>query len=138
MSSFRQLTAGSMNDQRCLTDALKKLGYNPIVAENQTVRGDTRYDNRDGYQIVLRKEDTALRGDIGFKKQADGFYAIGMDSYIIREFTPETFVKKVQGEYTVMKAQSTARKLGLRVVGRKEIEVNGRQLTRLQYEKVGA
>ena len=138
MSSFRQLKAGSMNDERCLVDALKKLGYNPVVADNQTVRGDTRYDNRDGYRIVLKKEHTALRGDIGFQKQADGFFAVGMDSYIIREFTPEAFVKKVQGEYTVEKAKSTARKLGLRVVGRKDVEVNGRQITRLQYEKVGA
>jgi len=136
MSSFRQLKAGTMNDRKCLVDTLKKMGYNPIIGK--TVRGDQSYDNRNGYDIVLKKEDTALRGDIGFQRGDDGYYTVGMDSYIIRQFTPEQFVKKVQGEYTVTKARATADKLGLSLIGKQELVVGGRPIIRYQYEKVGA
>jgi hypothetical protein len=138
MSSFRQLKAGTMNDRKCLVDTLKKMGYNPIIGKNQTVRGDQSYDNRNGYDIVLKKEDTALRGDIGFQRGEDGYYTVGMDSYIIRQFTPEQFVKKVQGEYTVTKARATAETLGLSLIGKQELVVGGRPIIRYQYEKVGA
>jgi len=103
MSSFRQLKAGTMNDRRCLVDTLKKMGYNPILGKNQTVRGDQSYDNRNGYDIVLKKEDTKLRG-----------------------------------EYTVAKARATAETLGLSLIGKQELVVDGRPIVRYQYEKVGA
>jgi hypothetical protein len=138
MSSFRTINAGTViTDKRCLVDTLKHMGYAPVVEDGQTVRGDTRYDNRNGYDIVLKKEDTSLRGDIGFQ-QKDGFFNVGMDSFIIREFTPEAFVKKVSGEYIETKAKATAKKLGLRVLDRKEVKVDGRTITRYRYEKVGA
>jgi hypothetical protein len=114
------------------------MGYYPILGKNQTVRGDQSYDNRNGYDIVLKKEDTALRGDIGFQRGDDGYYTVGMDSYIIRQFTPEQFVKKVQGEYTVAKARATAETLGLSLIGKQELVVDGRPIVRYQYEKVGA
>jgi hypothetical protein len=139
MSSFRQLKAKPMNHEKCLVDTLKHMGYSPVVGQDQTVRGDTRADNRKGYQILLRKEDTGSRGDIGFKKEADGFYTIGMDPYIMSPITPENFMDKVEGQYIVTKAKATAAKLGLRVVGApQKYEVNGKQHVRLQYEKVGA
>src|ERR1039458_4973878 len=75
---------------------------------------------RNGYDIVLKKEDTKLRGDIGFQRGEDGYYTVGMDSYIIRQFTPEQFVKKVQGEYTVAKARATAETLGLSLIGKQD------------------
>ena len=90
MSAFRKVQT-DISDQKALITGLKKLGYNPQVGPNQTVRGDQSYDNRAGYDIVLKKEHTKLRGDIGFRKAQDGTFEIGMDSYIIREFTPATF-----------------------------------------------
>lgn len=137
MSFFRELKASSMNDERCLLDALKHLNYSPVVAANQTVRGDTARDSRKGYSVVLKREDTQYGGDIGFKLE-DGFYTVGMDPYVVRGTTPQAFLKQVEGEYTVAKAKATAKKLGLRPIGTKTIKVKGREITRIQYEQVGA
>ena len=137
MSFFRELKASSMNNERCLVDTLSHMGYSPVVESNQTVRGDTAADARKGYDVVLKKEATGYGGDIGFKLE-DNAYVLGMDPYVVRGFTPQSFLKQVEGEYVVTRAKDTAKKLGLRLTGTKNVKVNGKQVTRLQYEKVGA
>ena len=133
MSSFRELKCSQLTDMDILISSLKKQGYNPVVNNNkQTVRGDTSYDNRGGFDVLLRKEDTKLRGDIGFKKTTEGI-TIGYDSYIIKQkdFDPQV----ITGKYTVEKAHKTAIKLGLRPLGTTQVKVNGKTVTRMQFEK---
>lgn len=138
MSSYRELKASQMNDSSCLERTLKRMGYNPVVEKNQTVRGHRAVDNQYGFDIVLKKEDTKLQGDVGFKKNADGFFTLGFDTYVIRDFTPESFVQKVTGEYVEQKARITMARMETELLEAKEVKVNGRTITRLQYRKVGA
>lgn len=132
MSSFRELKCSQMVDEATLIAALKKLGYSPVVKDGQTVRGDTRSDNRDGYEITLKKEDTGFRGDIGFHKTKDG-YSVGYDSYIIPASKFDS--KVITGAYTVEKARRTALKLNLFPVGETKIQINGKSITRLVFEQ---
>ena len=132
MSSFRELKISSMTDEATLIAALNKLGYSPVIKDGQTVRGDTRSDNRDGYEIVLKKEDTGLRGDIGFHRTKDG-YSLGYDSYVIPQSKFDS--KKVTGAYIVEKARRTALKLNLFPVGETKIQINGKSITRLVFEQ---
>jgi hypothetical protein len=136
MSSFRTLKCVNMQDEATLVAALKKLGYSPKVEAGQTVRGDTTSDNRQGYEIVLKKEDTGLRGDIGFHKTETEGFKLGYDSYVIpsSKFDPTT----VTGAYTVEKAKRTALRLGLRQIGETKVKVGDKTVTRLIYEKVAA
>lgn len=138
MSFISTLKSTAINDQRCLVDTLKGMKYNPRVAPNQTIRGDTRADSRKGFDIVLKREDTGYRGDIGFKRDTDGFFTTVMDSFIINEFTPAEFQKKVADNYLINKGKSTAKKLGLVYVSHENVTVKGRKIVRYNYQKVGA
>lgn len=138
MSFFKQSKASSMNDQVCLVTALKTLQYNPVVESNQTVRGDMRNDDRKGFDVVLKKEDTGYRGDIGFIKDQTGNYSVGFDSFIIRAFTPQAFLKQVEEKYLVAKAQKIANGLGLEFLAMKPVKNKaGEEVIRMQYRKVG-
>ena len=112
MSSFRQQTT-EMNDQKCLEDALKGLGYKPSVsAEKQNVRG--HYNENRKAEIVLKKEDLKEGGDVGFTKDAKGNFAIVTDTYVMRNgFSLEKFTKEVKQKYAEVKIRKQAASAGL-------------------------
>ena len=135
MSLFRQIKT-QINDRAVLVSALKGLGYSPCVGTNLTVRGDRR-ESASGFDVVLKKEHTNLKADIGFKRETDGTFTLGMDTYVIRDFTPQQFMSKVKEAFFVKKAQKQAASVGLESLSRQVIERNGRKVIRLQYVKRG-
>ena len=112
MSSFRQQTT-DINDQKCLEDALKTLGYKPSVStDKQQVRG--HYNETRKAEIVLKKEDLKEGGDIGFEKGKDGNFTIVTDTYVMRNgFNLEKFTKSVKQAYAEKKIRKSAMGAGL-------------------------
>lgn len=112
MSSFRQSTT-EINDQKCLEEALKGLGYKPSVSsDKQSVRG--HYNESRKAEIVLKKEDLNQGGDIGFEKGKDGNFTIVTDTYVMKNgFKLETFTKDVKLKYAEVKSKKLAAQAGL-------------------------
>jgi hypothetical protein len=115
MSSFRSQTT-DINDQKCLEDALKTLGFKPSVStEKQQVRG--HYDESRKAEIVLKKEDLKEGGDVGFEKGKDGNFSIVTDTYVMRNgFNLEKFTKQVKQAYAEKKIRKQASLAGLTFV----------------------
>jgi hypothetical protein len=78
----------TMNDQDCLTDALKELNFSPTVNSNPSkIRGHASEMSKEACQVVLRKEDTGRGADIGFSRVGDGNFAIVTDTYVNRDLS---------------------------------------------------
>jgi hypothetical protein len=122
-----------MQDRECLSRGLKTLGYKPNIAPNQTVRGDRSGDARKGYEVVLKKEDTKLRGDIGFKKDSNGNYEMGVDAYVVK--LEADFLKTVRKAYTQAKIARTMDGLDMMRLGAPQTLANGK--IRVQYAQRG-
>jgi Protein of unknown function (DUF1257) len=131
MSSFRQQET-TMNDQRCLEDTLKGMGYKPSVsAEKQNVRG--HYNESRKAEIVLKKEDLKEGGDVGFEKGKDGNFSIVTDTYVMRNgFNLEKFTKEVKMKYAETKIRKFAAANGLTFL--KKID-NGAGGYKMQFVK---
>jgi hypothetical protein len=102
MSVFRKINT-KIKDAKCLESGLKKLGYSPVSStEKQIVRGHGR--EKLSAEVVLRMEDTKLKGDIGFNKQEDGTYNMVYDSYVVK-INQNDFLGKVVDEYAKAKVK---------------------------------
>ncbi len=111
MSSFRQQTT-EINDQKCLEDTLKGLGYKPTVTgEKQKVRGHGSETSK--AEIILRKEDLQDGGDIGFAKDSKGNFTIITDTYVMRKLDLAKFTKEVKQKYAETKIRKQASAAGL-------------------------
>jgi hypothetical protein len=112
MSSFRSQTT-EINDQKCLEDTLKTMGYKPSVSnEKQPVRG--HYNESRKAEIVLKKEDLKEGGDVGFSKDSKGNFAIVTDTYVMRNgFNLEKFTKEVKQKYAETKIRRVAAQQGM-------------------------
>lgn len=112
MSSFRQQTT-QINDQKCLEEALKGLGFKPSVSDTkQSVRG--HYNENRKAEVILKKEDLKEGGDVGFNKEKDGNFTIVTDTYVMRNgFNLEKFTKQVTQKYAEIKLRKQASQAGL-------------------------
>ena len=136
MSVFRSLTT-KVSEKDCLIKGLESMGYKPVDGENQEVRGHG-YEKFKG-DVVLKKEDTKLRGDVGFKKQTDGTYKLVYDTYVIssRELDSDKFIKEVTLEYNKAQIKKKMKTIpGYKLVVDKESE-NGEYKMRYVQSQVG-
>lgn len=131
MSSFRQQTT-EMNDQKCLEDTLKGMGYKPQVnAEKVNVRGHGNETRK--AEVILRKEDLKEGGDVGFSKDKTGNFSIVTDTYVMRNgFNLDKFTKEVKMKYAETKIRRTASAAGLTFLKKVENDKGG---FRLQFVK---
>jgi len=131
MSSFRQQRT-QINDQKCLEDTLKSLGYKPVVsAEKQNVRG--HYNENRKAEVILKKEDLKEGGDVGFNKDKDGNFSIVTDTYVMRNgFNLEKFTKKVTQAYAETKLRKQASAAGLTFLKKQELPNGGFRLQFVQ------
>lgn len=96
MSVFRNMTT-NLKDKACLETGLKSLGYNPVsTGQKQQVRGHG--SEKLMADIVLKKEDTKLKGDIGFDLQKDGTYSLVFDTYVV-PLSQKTLTSQVSTAY---------------------------------------
>lgn len=133
MSNFRTQST-EMNDAKCLEDTLRGLGYKPSVSETeQNVRG--HYNETRKATIILKKEDLKTGADVGFSKDSKGNYTVVADTWVLNQnkFKLEDFVKKVTTGYAVTKAKRIALQNGFEFLGMKEVTVNGKVHTKLQF-----
>lgn len=131
MSSFRSQET-QINDQKCLEDTLKGMGYKPSVStEKQNVRG--HYNESRKAEIVLKKEDLNEGGDVGFSKDSKGNFAITVDTYVMRNgFNLEKFTKDVKARYAETKVKKVAQASGMTFL--RKID-NGNGSFKLQFSK---
>jgi len=127
MSSFREQKT-QINDEQCLADSLKKLGYKPQVNKEKVgVRG--HYGESQKAEIVLKKEDLKEGGDVGFSKQKDGTFSIVTDTYVMRNgFNLQKFTKEVTQAYAETKIRKQASKAGLTFLSKTETKNGGFRL----------
>lgn len=131
MSSFR-VAKTEINDQKCLEEALKTLGYKPSVSsEKQQVRG--HYNETRKAEIILKKEDLKEGGDVGFEKGKDGNFSIVTDTYVMRNgFNLDKFTTNVKQKYAEVKIRKTATANGLTFLKRID---TGNGAFKLQFVK---
>lgn len=131
MSSFRQQTT-EINDQKCLEETLKTMGYKPVVgSEKQKVRG--HYNETRTAEIVLKKEDLKEGGDVGLSKDAKGNFTIVTDTYVMRNgFNLDKFTKDLKMTYAETKIRKQAQTAGLTFLKKVENPQGG---YRLQFVK---
>lgn len=112
MSSFRSQET-SINDQQCLVDTLKTMGFKPEVnEEKKSVRGHGSESRK--AEIILKKEDLKEGGDVGFAKGKDGNFSIVTDTYVMRNgFNLEKFSKTLKQSYAETKIRKVAGTNGL-------------------------
>ena len=133
MSCFRTQTT-QMNDATTLCDALKSLGYKPVASDTkQTVRGHGSETFK--AEIVLKKEDLADGGDIGFSLGKDGNYSLVGDEYVLRSAKNKlsAVAKQVVPAYAVAKAKKIAKNAGLEFIGFRKVTKNGKPVQQLQF-----
>lgn len=111
--SFVKQQQTEMTDQGCLTEALQKLGYKPKVQERAPIRGHYDEKSKEGCEIVLAKEDTNRKADIGFSKQKDGTYTLITDTFVNRDLKLDEFAIEVKVQYLQSHGKKLARKNGL-------------------------
>jgi hypothetical protein len=131
LSVFRKFQT-KIKEQDCLEKSLKGLGYNPVSnGSKQEVRGHGS-EKLHG-DVVLLKEDTKLKGDIGFDKQSDGTYNLVYDSYVLSP--PKDFLKNVVDGYGKAKVKKQMLAFpNFRLIQSKETDGT----TKMIFEEVGA
>jgi hypothetical protein len=125
MSLIRQQTT-EMSEQDCLVEALKKTGYSPAVQERAPIRGHYDEMSTEGCEIVLKKEDTGRKADIGFSKQKDGTFTVVTDTYVNRDLSDlSKFATGIKVEYVKAHGRKIARKNGMIFKGERKL-TNGK------------
>ena len=96
MSVFRNMQT-TIKETKSLEKALINLNYKPC---NTGIEQEVRGHGKEKFKadIVLKKEDTKLKGDIGFKKGKDSTYSLVYDTYVISMKQAE-FLNTVADEY---------------------------------------
>jgi hypothetical protein len=104
----------NIKDKACLVEALRDLKFNPTVQEPAAIRMHASEMSKDKCEIVLRKEDTGRKADIGFAKQKDGTYSIVTDTWVNSDLANlEKFEAQVKVPYVKRLARKTAAKNGI-------------------------
>lgn len=120
-----------MNDKSSVVQALKDLGYKPVVQDKKKIRGHADELSDEGCEIVLRKEDTVdtkgnKRGaDIGFSQQADGSFTVITDTWVNKDINIEEFSKTVKVAYVKAHGRKIAKKNNLVFKGERTL-ANGK------------
>jgi uncharacterized protein DUF1257 len=132
MSFFKSINT-KINDAECLQAGLKELGYSPETdGTKQQVRGHG--SEKLSGEIILKKEDTKYRGDIGFDKKTDGTYSLVYDSYVV-PIKQQEFMDKVTAAYAKAKVKKQMRQFpNFRQVSCKEADGT----TKIVYQEVSA
>lgn len=128
MSLFRQQST-IINDAACLVDTLEKQGYKNVESHEtpQKLLGSPIKGGDDSAEVIVRKSSNpTLYGDLGFKKQADGSYAMCTRMFVESKngkfLTPERWTSSFIKEYGVNKAKKIAKKNGWALVKTKSTE----------------
>jgi hypothetical protein len=122
MSFFREMKT-NLTDGQCIVDALKQLGYKPVVnASAANVRG--HYNENRKAEIILKMEDIQDGGDIGFKKGTDGNYTIVGDTYVLHKIKMNKLSEEVTQRYGEVKSMKIARQRGFTFKGR-QVQTDG-------------
>lgn len=106
-----------INDKALLKRALATLKHPVTEHEHPVViRGYGQETLRIACELVLSRDVTGMRADIGFHQQQDGTFTIVSDSYA-NEGLPQ-FIHDLKRTYEEEKAIANAHSLGFRVTSR--------------------
>lgn len=113
MSHFSEVEI-DFTDEKCLVEALKKLGFTDIEIHQEAqnlygYHGDVREQKAN--IIIRRKHIGSASNDIGFIKQDNGKYKAYISQFDQRKYN-DTWIGKLKQEYGVEKAKKEARAKG--------------------------
>lgn len=118
--SYTTVQPTNMNNRDLLVDGLKSLGYKPEVDEaGRKIRGDRTETSRQYCQVILEKETTGLKADIGFSQAGSGMFDVVTDTFVNNSSVLKLpdFVSKVKVAYQKAFAKQKARKAGATFLG---------------------
>lgn len=120
MSAYSEV-ATEFKDGDLLIEALKTMGFNPTncIGKPQNLegyRGDRRQQKAD--IIIPRAQVGGASNDLGFVKGADGKFKAIISDYDSRRYNGE-WLNTVKANVADLGIQRTAKRMGMRVVGRK-------------------
>ena len=120
-----------INDKALLKRALATLKHSVTEHDRPAViRGYGQETLRTACELVLSRDVTGMRADIGFHQEQDGTFTIVSDSYANREL-PQ-FIRDLKRTYEEEKAIAKARALGYRVTSRgKWVQRNNEEFLQL-------
>ena len=120
-----------INDKALLKRALATLKHSVTEHDRPAViRGYGQETLRIACELVLSRDVTGMRADIGFHQEQDGTFTIVSDSYANREL-PQ-FIRDLKRTYEEEKAIAKARALGYRVTSRgKWVQRNNEEFLQL-------
>lgn len=141
MSEFKKYPT-EYKDKECLKAALAEQGYTEVedYEEAQPLYDyhgrQTTYLDKTGDKaniIVRRKYVGGAANDLGFQKQADGTYTAIVSQFDSHKHNTK-WMTDLKRHYNVKVTTKEAKKLSLKPYSvAKEIVVNGRKVTRVQY-----
>lgn len=124
----------TFTDAEMLAQCLREQGYERVEIHSQAV---TLYDwhgqprPQTAEVVIRRKYIDSLANDIGFKRQADGTFAVIISEYDSGKQN-EKWMAQVKTRYITHGARKIAAKKGLRFLG--QTEVNGK--VKLRFEQL--
>src|SRR5579863_9536291 len=127
-------TLDEIQEESLLFAALNNLGYeatlHPVPIR---IRGYGQEMLPTACEIVLAREKTGLRADIGFHRESDGRFSLVSDSYANAGM--EKFVADLRRTYYEEKAVRTAQLEGMRVVSRRWVDQDNRRWLQLKVAR---
>jgi hypothetical protein len=123
-----------LQDQSLLLAALAAMGHEPAIHPRPvSIRGYGQEILATRCEIVLSRERTGLRADIGFHREDGVRISLVSDSYANKEMPK--FIADLRRSYYEEKAVRTARHQGMRVVSRRWVDQGDRRWLQLKVAR---
>lgn len=135
MSAYHEYET-TMQNQDCLVDALKDMGYDPQVHETAAAltgyQGDKRKQTAE--IIIPRSQVGGASNDVGYKRQPDGTFKAIVSDYDGGYHFNKDKQKQVLQNYTKHKHLQSARKVGAKVKSEERKLINGKMCVVLKLK----
>ena len=131
MSFHMKQELKQIHDRSCLLQALTTLKFNyDVHPEPITVRGWQEEILGAHCEIVLAREKTGLRADIGFHQEEDGTFTVVSDTFANTDMP--SFMTDLKRTYEEEQALVRSNQLGYQLESRGDwVEVDGKRYLRM-------